>query len=138
LRPAIRGGNSCSRGAEVLFPVPPMAPADGRLLFAERARAVAPDFRADEHIAAICGAVDQLPLAIELAAARVRAASTQSIRERLVERLPLLTSRDRDVDERQRTLKATIASSYDLLDPDEQRATHSATVGRTTPAPIQP
>jgi predicted ATPase len=72
------------------------------------------------------------PLAIELAAARVRAASTQSIRERL------LTSRDRDVDERQRTLKATIASSYDLLDPDEQRATHSATVGRTTPARIQP
>jgi predicted ATPase len=78
------------------------------------------------------------PLAIELAAARVRAASNQSIRERLVERLPLLTSRDRDVDERQRTLKATIASSYDLLDPDEQRATHSATVGRTTPAPIRP
>lgn len=114
--------------SERVFPVPPMTVSDGKTLFAERARAVAPDFVADEHVPAICAALDELPLAIELAAARVRSLSTFAIRERLAERLPLLASRDRDRDERQRTLEATIAWSYDLLDSDEQRALRALSV----------
>ncbi len=114
--------------SERVYPVPTMDASDGALLFGERARAVAPDFIGDEHVAAICEAVDRLPLAIELAAARVRSLSTQAIRERLSERLSLLTSRDRDLEERQRTLEATIAWSYDLLDPDEQRGLQALSV----------
>jgi predicted ATPase/class 3 adenylate cyclase len=107
--------------AERVFPVPPLASSDAEALFAERARAVEPTFLPDEHVGPICEALDELPLAIELAAARVRLLSTAALRERLAERLSLLRSRDRDVDERQRTLEATIAWSYDLLDPEEQR-----------------
>lgn len=107
--------------SERVFSVPPMAPTDSELLFVERARAVEPAFEPDERVAEICEAVDGLPLAIELAAARVRSLSTKAILERLDERLGLLASRDRDVDERQRTLEATIAWSYDLLDPEERR-----------------
>ena len=120
--------------AERLFAVPPMALSDGVLLFAERAWAVSREFMPDEHVAVICEAVDELPLAIELAAARVRSMSTRAIRERLAERLPLLASGDRDVDERQRTLEATIAWSYNLLTDDERRALRalSAFVGGCT------
>ena len=107
--------------SERVFPVPPMTDSDGEALFLERARAVEPGFVPDEHVSAICAALDELPLAIELAAARVRSLSTAAIRERLADRLPLLVSRDRDRDERQRTLEAAIAWSYDLLDSDEQR-----------------
>ena len=102
--------------AERIYEVPPMAISDGHALFVERASAVRPGFQPDEHVDAICDAVDQLPLAIELAAARVRALSTTAIHERLTERLGLLASRNRDVEERQRTLEATIAWSYDLLE----------------------
>ena len=114
--------------AERIYAVPSMASSDGELLFLERASAVASEFVPDEHVAAICEAVDGLPLAIELAAARVRSLSPQSIRERLGERLSLLVSRDRDLDERQRTLEATIGWSYDLLDPEEQRALRALSV----------
>src|SRR5262249_7545336 len=85
--------------AERIYEVPPMASGDGHALFVERASAVRPGFQPDEHVDAICDAVDQLPLAIELAAARVRALSTRAIHERLGERLELLTSRTRDVEE---------------------------------------
>ncbi len=107
--------------SESVYAVPPMLSSDCERLFSERASAVAPDFEVDEHVAPICAAVDGIPLAIELAAARLRSLSTQAIRERLGQRLGLLTSRDRDVDERQRTIEGAIAWSYDLLDPDEQR-----------------
>ena len=99
-----------------------MIPSDALSLFVERASAVDASFRVDEHVAAICEAVDELPLAIELAAARVRSLSTAAIRERLTERLGLLITANRDADERQKTLEATIAWSYDLLDGEEQRA----------------
>ena len=105
-----------------------MAISDGHALFVERASAVRPGFQPDEHVDAICDAVDQLPLAIELAAARVRALSTPAIHERLTERLGLLASRNRDVEERQRTLEATIAWSYDLLDDDERRVLRGLSV----------
>jgi predicted ATPase/class 3 adenylate cyclase len=114
--------------SERVFSVPPMAPTDSELLFVERARAVQADFEPDERVAAICATVEGLPLAIELAAARVRALSTNAILERLDERLALLTSRDRDVEERQRTLEATIAWSYDLLDPAEQQTLRGLSV----------
>ena len=105
-----------------------MAISDGHALFVERASAVRPGFQPDEHVDAICDAVDQLPLAIELAAARIRALSTPAIHERLSERLGLLASRNRDVEERQRTLEATIAWSYDLLDDDERRVLRGLSV----------
>ena len=114
--------------AERIYEVPPMAISDGHALFVERASAVRPGFQPDEHVDAICDAVDQLPLAIELAAARVRALSTTAIHERLSERLGLLASRNRDVEERQRTLEATIAWSYDLLEDDEQRVLRALSV----------
>jgi predicted ATPase/class 3 adenylate cyclase len=113
---------------EVTYQVPPMTTSDAVQLFVERARAVQARFESDEHVAAICEAVDELPLAIELAAARVRSMSTRSIRDRLTERLPLLTSRAREVDERQRTLEATIAWSYNLLDTDERRVLRALSV----------
>jgi predicted ATPase/class 3 adenylate cyclase len=114
--------------AERIYEVPPMAISDGHALFVDRASAVRPGFQPDEHVNAICDAVDQLPLAIELAAARVRALSTAAIHERLGERLGLLASRNRDVEERQRTLEATIAWSYDLLDDAERRVLRSLSV----------
>jgi predicted ATPase len=98
---------------------------------------VRPGFQPDEHVDAICDAVDQLPLAIELAAARVRSLSTLAIRERLGESLRLLATRDRDVEERQRTLDATIAWSYELLYAHEQRVLRALSVfagGCTTAA----
>jgi len=114
--------------AERMYEVPPMAISDGHVLFVERASAVQPGFQPDEHVDAICDALDQLPLAIELAAARVRALSTHAIHERLGERLGLLTSRNRDVDERQRTLEATISWSYELLDRHERRVLRALSV----------
>ena len=114
--------------AERMYEVPPMAISDGHALFVERASAVQPGFQPDEHIDGICDAVDQLPLAIELAAARVRALSTRAIHERLGERLGLLTSRNRDVEERQRTLEATISWSYELLDRHERRVLRALSV----------
>jgi predicted ATPase/class 3 adenylate cyclase len=123
--------------AEHIYEVPPMASSDGLALFVDRALAVSSGFKADEHVSAICEAVDELPLAIELAAARVRSLSTLAIRERLGESLRLLATRDRDVEERQRTLDATIAWSYELLYADEQRVLRALSVfagGCTTAA----
>jgi predicted ATPase/class 3 adenylate cyclase len=114
--------------AEHVFPVPPMAGAEAEVLFVERARAVEPSFVSDEDVPAICAALDELPLAIELAAARVRSLSTAALRERLAERLSFLSSRDRDRDERHRTLEATIAWSYDLLEDDERQAMRALSV----------
>ncbi len=94
-------------------------------LFVERAQAVRPDFRlTDENAAAvaeICLRLDGLPLAIELATARIGFFSPEALRERLGSRLALLRSGARDLPERQQTLRATIDWSYQLLDPGEQR-----------------
>ena len=69
----------------------------------------------------ICRRLDDLPLALELAASWVKALSTEQILSRLERRLPLLTGGSRDAPERQRTLRATIEWSHDLLSAEEQR-----------------
>jgi predicted ATPase/transcriptional regulator with XRE-family HTH domain len=123
--------------SEQRFPVPPLAsPADELLsmetlvatpavrLFVERAQAVASDFILDagsaQAVAAICRRLDGMPLAIELAAARVGLLRPEALRRRLEHRLPLLTGGAVDLPERQQTLRQTLAWSYDLLSRAQQ------------------
>jgi predicted ATPase len=94
-------------------------------LFLERAQAVAPDFAlTDENaatVAQICARVDGLPLALELAAARIKILSPESLLERLAQAsLPILTRGAKNLPGRQQTLGNTIKWSYDLLSPEEQ------------------
>src|SRR5204863_6122369 len=97
---------------------------DAVALCVARARAATGDFTLDASdasaIAEICARLDGLPLAIELAAARVPVLPPRALLRRLDQRLPLLTGGARDLDERQRTLAKTIEWSYDLLDAAEQ------------------
>ena len=96
---------------------------DAAELFLERAREVAPNLVVDEAalrtIGEICRRVERIPLAIELAAARVATLPLAELSARLARRLNVLVSRDTTKEERHRTLRATIAWSYDLLDPVE-------------------
>jgi len=93
-------------------------------LFAERAHATAADFELTIDnagaVAEICRRLDGLPLAIELAAARVRMLPPQALLARIDDRLGLLTGGARDLPERQRTLRSTLDWSFDLLSPPEQ------------------
>jgi predicted ATPase/class 3 adenylate cyclase len=94
-------------------------------LFIERARATKLDFALTDDnaatIAAIAARLDGLPLAIELAASRIRALSPRAILSHLDRRLPLLSGATRGRPERQQTMRNAIAWSYDLLDPPERR-----------------
>jgi predicted ATPase len=101
---------------EVEYPVAPLAESDAAELFRARAGLE----RADESVYELCRALDDMPLAIELAAARASVLTPAQILERLSQRLDLLKG-GRDADPRQRTLRSTIEWSHDLLDPDEQR-----------------
>jgi predicted ATPase len=121
------------------FPVPPLPVPDSRqmhsleavlsnpavALFSQRAAAVKPDFTVTVDnaatVAAICSRVDGLPLAIELAAARVKMLPPNALLTRLESRLQVLTAGPRDVPERQQTLRKTIDWSYDLLSRSEQK-----------------
>ena len=106
---------------EVEYPLDPLNPMDAVALFVERARAVGRAFEPDATIEAICTRLDSLPLAIELAAARTRVLPLGTLLTRLERALPLLTDGARDAPERQRTLRATIEWSYDLLDDASRR-----------------
>jgi predicted ATPase len=100
--------------------VDPLRDREAVELFVQRALAVNSDFAANGEVVEICRRLDCLPLAIELAAARVKVLSPEALLERLVQRLPLLAGGSRSAPERQRTLRATIAWSHDLLTPAEQ------------------
>jgi predicted ATPase len=120
------------------YPVPPLALPDPRVLpplrvltqyeavklFVERARAVKPEFEVTNDsapaVAEICARLDGLPLAIELAAARVRVLPPQKMLQRLSNRLKLLKGGPRDLPTRQQTVRGTIDWSYDLLEEDEK------------------
>ena len=138
---------------EVEYAVPPLASPEAVALFCERSR-----LEPSEEIAELCVRLDQLPLAVELAAARAKALSPRQILERLSQRLDLLES-GRDADPRQQTLRATIDWSHDLLSEEERRVfralsvfagvhpgrrrgslqrrpQHAAVAGREEPAPL--
>jgi predicted ATPase/class 3 adenylate cyclase len=125
---------------EQVFPLPPLAlpdVTDGQVsvatlteseavqLFVERARAVRPEFQLTAENASavveLCIRLDGLPLAIELATARLALFAPEALAERLVSRLDLLTGGARDAPERQRALRDTINWSYELLSAGEQR-----------------
>ena len=124
---------------EAVLPVPPMAaPApersggvaglsryDAVALFTERAAAAVPDFALTEDnyraVAALCYRLDGLPLAIELAAGRLRSLSPAQILSKLDDRYALLTGGERGRPDRQQTLRASIEWSYQLCTPQEQR-----------------
>jgi predicted ATPase len=121
------------------FPLPPLTLPDSRsmpsvevlsqcpavALFVQRAAAARPDFELNREnasaVAEICARLDGLPLAIELAAARVKVLSPSSMLTRLASRLQLLTGGSRDLPRRQQTLRAAIDWGYDLLSAAEQK-----------------
>jgi non-specific serine/threonine protein kinase len=113
----------CS-GLHPTGPTDHVAGTEAAALFVERAAAVQPGFHLNAHNAAavneICRRLDGLPLAIELAAARVKVLPPQALLSRLEKRLDLLRSGVRDQPSRHQTLRQAIAWSYDLLDPHEQ------------------
>ncbi|MPV35881.1 ATP-binding protein [Georgenia subflava] len=94
-------------------------------LFLQRARSVRPDFQLDASnvgaVSEICRALDGVPLALELAAARLRTLPPSALLERLDRALPLLSGGARDLPARQRTLRGTLDWSYGLLGPNERR-----------------
>ena len=109
--------------AERVYPVEPLPREDAVALFAARAQAVSPSFREDDHadaIVEICRRLDGLPLAIELAAARLRLLGPEELCRRLDRALEVLTAGSRDSPERHQTLRATIGWSYSLLDERER------------------
>jgi len=138
LRVVATSRESLALAGESLLPVPPfpfpesstrldteeIRRLDAVRLFTERAKAAAPDFTLDAGVAAIvgdiCRRLDGLPLAIELAATRVRLLSVEQIRERLDDRFRLLKNQSGSSTDRHRTLEATIAWSFDHLPEDEK------------------
>ncbi|MEU4985891.1 BTAD domain-containing putative transcriptional regulator [Streptomyces sp. NPDC021969] len=109
---------------ESVRPVEPLTPEQAQRLFTARAGAVRPDadavLRDEEAVAEICRRLDGLPLAIELAAARLRLLTPREIADRLDDRFRLLTSGSRTVLPRQQTLRAVVDWSWDLLDEAER------------------
>jgi predicted ATPase/DNA-binding SARP family transcriptional activator len=109
--------------AERVFPLSQLAAADGAELFRRRARAVRPDAELpDRVVGKVVDRLDGLPLAVELAAARVRTMSVDEVLRALDDRFGLLRGRDRSAPARHQTLTAVIGWSWDLLSADEQCA----------------
>ena len=124
--------------AESLLPVPPLGlkahdggPGPALRLFAERAANVRPDFDLDRELTVVtdvCRALDGLPLAIELAAARLRVMSPETLRDRLADRFAVLTCGNRTALPRHRTLRAVVEWSWELLDPASREAAENLSV----------
>ncbi len=106
--------------AETEFDLPPLAPDEAVSLFLAAAERVRANISHTVAVDRLCERLDRLPLALELAAARTKLLSPEALLERLGARVDLLRG-GRDADPRHATLAATIAWSYDLLDPDEQQ-----------------
>jgi predicted ATPase/class 3 adenylate cyclase len=106
--------------AEQEFPVPTLPLDDAAALFTQRAKQLEPSFEPDAAVRQIAERLDGLPLALELAAARVKVLTPRQILERLGRSLDLLTSSAHDAPERQRTLRGTVEWSYRLLTASEQ------------------
>ncbi len=106
------------------WPVPPLDAADAVRLFEERARLVAPAFHVTDanraEVADVCAKLDRLPLAIELAAARMRILSVRQLAERLDDVFGVLTGGARSAPARHQALRATLDWSHDLLAADER------------------
>ncbi|MBO2451256.1 winged helix-turn-helix domain-containing protein [Actinomadura barringtoniae] len=129
---------------ETIWPLPPLrVPEPGTAaaealaypavrLFADRAAAVRPGFEVDEGnartVLQICAALDGLPLAIELAAARLRSMAIEDVAARLDDRFRLLTRGNRSAAPRHQTLRAVVEWSWELLDEDEQQLARRLTV----------
>jgi tetratricopeptide (TPR) repeat protein len=105
---------------EVEYPLDPLPQLAAVELFLDRAHTVRRSAEPSPEVEEICRRLDCLPLALELAAARLRLLDPAALLDRLDSRLSLLTRGPADLPERQRTLEATIAWSYDLLDPEVQ------------------
>ncbi|MET9901499.1 BTAD domain-containing putative transcriptional regulator [Streptomyces sp. NPDC006446] len=117
---------------ELVRPVEPLLPDSAHRLFMERASVVRPDAGTAPHdsdaVDEICRRLDGLPLAIELAAARLRLLTPRQIADRLDDRFRLLTSGSRTVLPRQQTLRAVVDWSWDLLDEQERTVLREASV----------
>jgi predicted ATPase/DNA-binding SARP family transcriptional activator len=113
---------------EALWPVRPLEPAPAVRLFADRAAAVRPGFQITDHVGRICAALDGLPLAIELAAARLRTLDVADLAARLDDRFRLLSRGSRTAEARHQTLRAVVAWSWDLLSEPEKAMARRLTV----------
>ncbi|MFI9594304.1 ATP-binding protein [Nonomuraea sp. NPDC052265] len=113
---------------EHLWPVRPLAPSDARTLFTDRAKAVRPGFTPGEPVERICAALDGLPLAIELAAARMRTHEAGELAERLAGQGRFSLRGSRTADARHQTLRAVVAWSWELLTEPEQAMAMRLTV----------
>jgi predicted ATPase len=131
LRLLVTSRSPLNLAGEHEYALQPLQTDEALELFAARARAVSPAFSVNDHeetVRAICERLDRLPLALELAAGRVRVLSPPGLLARLEQALPLLTGGPRDHPERQQTLRAAIDWSYRLLDADEQRLFRAVSV----------
>jgi predicted ATPase len=113
---------------EQVYPVPVLAEADAVELFVARARAANPDYEPDALVGELCARLDELPLALELVAARTSLLTSRQLLDRVGGRLDIRGARDAET--RQRTLRATIDWSYELLEAPEQRLLAALSVFR--------
>ena len=108
---------------EIQMPIPPLTTEAAVVLFADRAGRIRPQFTlegVEDDVRNVCQQLDNMPLAIELAAARTQALSVAEIAQRLGDRFALLSAGHRTAEKRHRTLWATVDWSYQLLDADER------------------
>lgn len=102
------------------YPVPPLDETAAEELFVARARGLDPGFKPDQTVSELCGRLDRLPLALELASSRVKLMTTAQILSRIDRRLDLLTAGRRDAPPRQATMRAAMEWSFELLSEPEQ------------------